>query len=175
MPDLVGLGITGFLLWLFAVAGWRKLYAPAHYEDLMAGYLPSLSVGRAGVLAVALVELGIALALLVPAVHAAGLVASAAALSLYAGLMSWQLARGRRGLRCGCAGPASDIAVSPALVVRNLVCALLALLPLLPPVSVVAGMAAGIGLALHVALFLIIAYLCCEHLIGNAQRMAGRK
>jgi hypothetical protein len=125
-------------------------------------------------LPVAVLELTIALALLLPMTASAGLRAAAAVLALYAALMTWQLIRGRRELRCGCAGPASELAVSPALVGRNLVCAGLALLALAPRTETVAG-AAGLGLSLYVAVFLIILYLCSEQIVSNSQQMARGK
>ncbi len=174
VPDLIGFGISGFLLWLFATAGLHKLRAPARFGSVMAAYFPALSGVRRLLMPVAVLELGIALALLVPMTAGAGLLGAAALLGLYAALMAWQLIRGRRALRCGCAGPASELAVSPALVGRNLVCAGLALLALAPRTGIAAG-AAGFGLSLYVAVFLIILYLCSEQIVSNSQQMARGK
>jgi hypothetical protein len=75
-------------------------------------------------------------------------------------------------MACGCAGPDSALAVSPALVVRNLVCAALALLALLPSAIISAGML-DFGLSLSCAIFLSLLYLCSDQIIANAQYMAG--
>lgn len=171
IPDLIGFGISGFLLWLFATAGLHKLRAPARFRSVMTAYFPALPGVHRLLLPVAVLELAIALALLLPMTAGAGLLAAAALLGLYAALMAWQLIRGRRELRCGCAGPASELAVSPALVGRNLVCGGLALLALAPRTGTAAG-AAGLGLSLYVAVFLIILYLCSEQIVSNSQQMA---
>jgi hypothetical protein len=88
----------------------------------------------------------------------------------YAGLMAWQILRGQVGMQCGCAGPDSQLAISWALVIRNTVCAGLALL------AMDSGAASGwlaLALALLIAAFAVIVYETCEQLIGNAQWMAG--
>lgn len=169
--DLVGFGISGFLLWLFATAGLHKLRAPARFGSVIAAYFPEHPGAGRLLLPVAVLELGIAVALLLPMTAAAGLLAAATVLGAYGVLMALQLARGRRDLRCGCAGPASQLAVSPALVARNVVCAGLALLALAPRADITAGLA-GLGLALYIATFLIILYLCTEQLVSNAQQLA---
>jgi hypothetical protein len=174
VPDLIGFGISGFLLWLFATAGLHKLRAPAHFSSVIAAYFPALPGVHRLPVPVAVLELAIALALLLPMTAGAGLLAAAAVLGLYAALMAWQLVRGRRELRCGCAGPASELAVSPALVGRNLVCAGFALLALAPRTETAVG-AAGLGLSLYVAVFLIILYLCSEQIVSNSQQMARGK
>ncbi|QIB64573.1 MauE/DoxX family redox-associated membrane protein [Kineobactrum salinum] len=172
VPDLVGFGISGFLLWLFATAGLHKLRAPARFGSVISAYFPEHPITRRLVLPLALLELGIAVALVLPVTAAAGLLAAAMVLVLYGALMALQLTRGRRDLRCGCAGPASDLAVSPALVARNAICAGLALLALAPRTTDIAAGLAGMGLALYIAVFLIILYLCTEQLVSNGQQLA---
>lgn len=167
-------GIAGFLAWLFATAGWHKLYEPAQYSMLIGQYLPALPGKRWLVYPVALVELALAILLLLPATRPAGGLAAAALLVAYAGLMGWQLAMGRRDIRCGCGGPASRVTISPSLVLRNLLCAAGALLLAFPAGGLHLTIPA-IGLVLFVAGFLILLYLCSEQLIANSQKMAGSK
>ena len=172
MPDLIGSAIAWFLAWLFAVAALHKLRAPVYYRSLVTRWLPGVPGVRQTVFAVAALELILALSLLVPALRSAALLAAAMLLLLYAALMGSQLAQGRRDVQCGCAGPASAAVISPALLLRNLLCGALALTALVPSVDVDAGVA-GVGLALGVALFMVFAYLASEQMIANAQAMAG--
>lgn len=174
MPDLVGNGVAWFFAWLFATAALHKFRDPVYYRELLANWLPGLPGAQlAGWLAGAL-EVAIAILLLAPAARPAGLLTGAMLLLLYAVLMASQLARGRRDVKCGCAGPASAVTISPVLLLRNMLCAGLALVALLPPAVVGAGVT-GVGLSLSVATFLALAYLASEQIIANAQLMAGEK
>lgn len=177
LPEVIGLALAGFLGWLFVVAGLHKLRSPAQFSELAAQYLPAplRSVWRdALVYPVGILEVGIALALLAPQTRGIAAVIAAALLVAYALMMAWQLALGRRDLRCGCAGPASDVLVSPALVLRNLLTAGAALLLLLP-LGPMAWSGAGILLTLCTAGFLIGLYLGAEQLISNSQQMVGSR
>ena len=172
MPELVANGVAWFFCWLFALAGLHKLRAPAWYGELATAWLPGLPAAKGTVKLAGATELVLALALLVAPLRPAALLAASMLLLLYAALMGLQLARGQRDLRCGCAGPASDVTISPALLLRNLLCALLALVAVAPPVAGQVGFAAS-GLSLSIALFLVIGYLACEQMIANAQHLAG--
>jgi hypothetical protein len=55
-------------------------------------------------------------------------------LVLYAIAMAINLARGRRHIDCGCAGPAARRSISGRLVARNVILATLALVALVPVV-----------------------------------------
>lgn len=174
LPEVVAIALAGFVAWLFVVAGLHKLRYPAQFSELAAQYLPApLRPLWRDVLVypVGVVEIVIALALLPPQTRAAAAIAAAALLAAYALMMAWQLVLGRRDLRCGCAGPASEVLVSPALVVRNLLIAGLALLLALP-LEPMALSGAGILLALCMAGFLVALYLGAEQLISNSQHMA---
>lgn len=174
MPDLIAYGITGFLAWLLAHAGWLKLADIGSYRGLIGHYLGLARVAPAVVVLVAGAELIIAAALLLPVSREPALAAAAGLLLAYALLMGVQLAQGQRDLRCGCAGPEADVTVSFSLVVRNLVCAVLALaaIPLAAiPLPGTASLLVSALTSLCIAVFLVIFYRCCEQLIGNAQRM----
>lgn len=174
MPEVVAIALSGFVAWLFVVAGLHKLRHPAQFSELAAQYLPAplRPLWRdALVYPVGALEIAIALALLPPQTRAAAAIAAAALLAAYALMMGWQLALGRRDLRCGCAGPASEVLVSPALVARNLLIAGLALLLALPLGSMALS-GTGILLALCMTGFLVALYLGAEQLISNSQHMA---
>ena len=174
VPDLIATGVAWFLAWLFGTAAFHKVRNIEFYQRLMGTYLNDSPVDSVFVRLVAALELGLSLAMLLPQSRWAGLAAAALALIAYACLMGLQLARGRADMKCGCAGPASDTTISPALVLRNVACAALALLAMSPTISVDSGLA-GIGLALFVATFAAVTYLGSEQLIANAQQMAGEK
>ncbi len=174
MPDLITAGLAWFFAWLFAVAAVHKLRSPLYYQALLGSWFPALPGIRLVVFGVAGAELAIVVALLVPGSRTAGLLVSALLLLVYAVAMGLQLASGRRDVKCGCAGPASSITVSAPLLLRNLICAFLALLALLPGRELSVGFA-GLGLSLSVAGFLVAGYLNSEQLIANAQRLAGEK
>jgi len=71
-------------------------------------------------------------ALLVPGARAAGLLSAATLLVVYGAAVAINLARGRRHIDCGCAGPAGRRPISGALVARNAALAALALAGLVP-------------------------------------------
>jgi len=177
LPEIVAVAFTGFVVWLFVVAGLHKLRQPAQFSELVAQYLPAFlrPLWRDTlVYPVGTLEIAIAAALLPPQTRAFAAIAAAFVLAAYALMMAWQLILGRRDLRCGCAGPASDVLVSPALVVRNLLMAGLALLLALPA-GPMALSGAGILLALCMAVFMIGLYLGAEQLISNGQHLAGSR
>lgn len=169
---LVDYGIACFLAWLFATAGWHKLHDPAQFGALIEQYLPASLGRRWQVYPVGLTELALALVVLLPATRMLGGLLAASLLIVYAGLMGWQLVKGRRDLRCGCGGPASQVMISPVLLVRNLLCASAALL-LVMPVESSPWTIPTVGLVLFIAGFLVLLYLSSEQLIANGQKMAG--
>jgi hypothetical protein len=171
MPAPVATGVALFLCWLFAAAAVHKLRSPDYYSRLVSAYLPAPGIARLAVPVIALGELCVALALLVPASRSAGFAAATAVLTGYALSMTWQYLRGRADLACGCSGPASTLTVGPALILRNLVCAGLA------GALVFAGKGPlglmGLALGVFLALFMVFVYLCTDQIIANAQAMAG--
>lgn len=174
VPEVVAIGLAGFLAWLFAVSAFHKLRNAASFSELAAQYLPESFRGWWRdwlVYPIGVAELAIALALLLPQGRVVGAAAAAALLVGYGLLMAAQLVQGRRDLRCGCAGPASEVRVSPALVARNLLTAALAV-PLLLPVTPMGISPGAIALALGMTGFLLALYLSAEQLIGNSQLMA---
>jgi hypothetical protein len=171
LPGSIGIGIAWFLVWLFAQAAFYKISAPEYYQELVHRYVPAIPGSRMWVALVATLEVGIALCLLVPQWRALGLIAAAALLLVYGALMAIEIMRGKAGAQCGCAGPGSSLGTSWSLVLRNGVCASLALLGL-------AGIGAadvswmGLTLAAFLGLFAALVYLTVEQIVSNAQWMA---
>ncbi|MBN7797343.1 MauE/DoxX family redox-associated membrane protein [Parahaliea mediterranea] len=170
MLDMLAYGITLFTAWLLGVSSWHKFKNLGFYRSLVAAYLGGLQVPVPMIAALAAAEALLTALMLLPASRALALAGAAGLLLAYALLMGSKLLQGRRDMRCGCAGPAADVLLSPALVVRNLVCIALCLvaIPLTPgPFGVIATLTA----ATVVGGFLALLYLCSEQLISNAQRM----
>jgi len=109
---------------LFAVASSHKLRDAGRFRATLADYriLPASVVPLAAVLMTG-VEIGVPVALVASPRRALGPLAAAALLCVYAAAMAVNLARGRRDVDCGCAGPALRRPISCALVVRNAVLA----------------------------------------------------
>ena len=122
------------LVLLFSVAAWHKLADRSHFEEALRGYalLPD-GATRPFSWTLPRVELAIAIALLHPASHLGGL-AAASLLLVYTGAIGINLARGRRGIDCGCFTKGSSTPLSSALVARN-VALISAACALLLPVS----------------------------------------
>ncbi len=82
------------------------------------------SWARRGAALIPLLEMALAAALLTPALHRVGAIAAAALIASYGGAIALNLARGRRDLDCGCAGPRARRRIAPWMVWRNLIGAL---------------------------------------------------
>jgi hypothetical protein len=133
MDPVVDTTLRVGLALLFAVAAGHKLADLGHFRATLADYrlLPAALAGPAAALVLA-VEAAIAVALVTPAERAVGLVSAAALLVAYGAAIAINLARGRRELDCGCAGPAVRRPISGRLVARNAALAAVALAGLVP-------------------------------------------
>jgi hypothetical protein len=129
MDPTIDLTLRTALGLLFAVAAVHKLRDPGRFVATLAEYrlLPPGLV-TAGAAVVVAAELGVVIALVSD--RRPGLAAAAALLVGYA--VAINLARGRRDIDCGCAGPAARRPISATLVIRNLALAALALAGLSP-------------------------------------------
>lgn len=170
LVNSIGNGLALFFVWLFAVAALHKMRSPEYYRRLMASYGNVAGVGTSLVLLVAFCELSVALLFLIPATRAAGFACGAMLLLAYAAMMAWQYLRGHGDMACGCAGPESALTVGPALIIRNLVCAGLAL-PAMALAKTLPASPGGAAIALTVAFIAIFFYVCSDLLIANAQAM----
>ncbi len=168
MPALdpaLAAALRGGLAMLFLATSLHKLRDRAGFRAALAGYglLPERAVAAVAAL-LAAAELAIATGLLVPGGAGPAGLAAAALFALYAGAMLAALAAGRRGIDCGCAGPAGSRPLGPSLVARNALLVVLALgasLPVAPRslawidvVSVAGAIAAGACLLAAVELSL---------------------
>jgi hypothetical protein len=164
--------LRGGLATLFASAAAHKLRDLASFRTALADYelLPRAGVALAALLLPA-VEAGTAVGLCIPAFAPWAGLTAAALLALYGGAMAINLARGRRHIDCGCAGPARRRALGAALVWRNgalAVAALASALPAAPrPLLWVDGLTIGAGLAV-----LALLYAALDGLLAEAPRLA---
>ena len=156
---------------VFVVAAWQKLRDLETFEAALANYalLPDWLLAPVA-RALPLLELGGGLALVVAPDRAAGALLVLALLVLVTAAVAINLLRGRADVGCGCGGIEDDQRLSWALVARNGVLMLLALVALFPPTTrdlvwldylTVAGAAIAIyGL-----------YIAASQIIANAPRL----
>lgn len=118
---------------LFASAGAHKLRSRALFRDQLEAYglVPGPLVGIAA-LTLALMELGLAAALLLPSAATAALYGSAGLLILYGLVMKLALWRGDANIDCGCSGAQGSTSISNGLVLRNLVLSAVAIVAAMP-------------------------------------------
>lgn len=167
------LALQASLSLLLASAAWHKLRDVGAFRAAVENYrlLPPVWTVPFATAAIA-AECGLAVGLWLPGVRGIAALGCAALLGLYATAMAIVLGRGRRDIDCGCAGPAHRQSVRPALVARNgvlIVAALLAGLPAAPrPLTWID--APTIGLAPAVAACL---YLAVDGLLANGPRLAA--
>jgi hypothetical protein len=174
LDPAVRLALRAALSLLMASAAWHKLRDVGAFRTAVENYrlLPPVWAVPFAAFAIA-AECGIAMALWLPAVGSIAALAAAALLALYAVAMMITLQRGRRDVDCGCAGPAHRQSVRPALVVRNGVLILAAVVASLPAgdraltwidvVTVVVGPAAAACL-----------YVAVDGLLANGPRPRWR-
>lgn len=133
LDPVLAWSLRAALALLFGAAALHKLRAPRDFRLTLADYalLPAWAIAPlAGAFPV--LEIGLAIALLLPATAAAAAWAAALLLLVYAAAMGINVARGREALSCGCIGPAADQPVHAGLLFRNGVLALFALAAALP-------------------------------------------
>jgi len=115
----IATALRGSLALLFAVAGAHKARDLGRFRAILAEYrlLPAGMTWPAAILVPA-AELATAAALAVSA-GSAGPVSAAGLLAMYSAAIGINLARGRRDIDCGCAGPTRRQRLGGWLVVRN--------------------------------------------------------
>jgi Methylamine utilisation protein MauE len=133
MDPVIDAALRTGLSVLFLAAAVHKLRDLGRFRATLAEYrLLSPRLVAPGAIALVVTEFALAVALVAPCVRTAGSVAAAVLLSIYGGAMAVNLARGRRHIDCGCAGPAARRPISALLVARNAVLAAAALGGLVP-------------------------------------------
>jgi hypothetical protein len=172
MDPVIDATLRAALALLFAVAAGHKLRDLGRFRATVAEYrlLPP-SVAPAGAGLVVAAELAVAAGLVAPASRSAGLVSAGALLVVYAAAVGVNLARGRRDLDCGCAGPAAHRPISGWLVARNVALAAVALAGAAPvrarELVWVDGVTVACGAAALAAL-----YVAADRMIAQASGLA---
>jgi uncharacterized membrane protein YphA (DoxX/SURF4 family) len=172
MDPTIDLTLRTALALLFAVAALHKLRAPGRFRAILDDYrLVPAALGPPAAVLVVAAELAVAAALLVPALRPVGGALAALLLGAYALAIGVNLARGRRDIDCGCAGPASRRTLSGGLVVRNAILAVGALATLVPctPRALVWVDAVTVAAA---TLALAACWAACDRLLAEAPRLA---
>lgn len=175
MDPVIDMALRAALALLFLLAAGHKVGDLGRFRAALAGYrlLPAALVLPAVVVVVG-AELAVTAALVVPGLRRPALVGAAAVLLVYGAAIAINLARGRRDIDCGCAGPAGGQPLSGWLVARNAVlatAALTALAPLRPRELVWMD---GLTVA-GATLVLAGLYAACDRLIAAAPAFASAR
>lgn len=130
---LIPLAARAALAALFLAAAAHKARDLADFRAILEAYrlLPAAWVGVAAA-ATAAAEVGVAAALATPAVGTLGAGGALVLLAVYSGAIAINLARGRREIDCGCGGAGARQPLTPWLLARNALLAVVALLVLVP-------------------------------------------
>jgi hypothetical protein len=168
-PVAVGVVVGALALILFAAA-WHKLSEPEVFGGALQAYdlMPV-----AAVMPVARVlpwlEAATGVAMLIPSTRDPALLVFVGLVLLYAGAMAINLWRGRQQIDCGCGGEVHPL--SWALVLRNLVLAVAALLVAGPTIERDFEWLDGVSLVVGV-LALYALYLLFDELLRQFSRIA---
>lgn len=124
---VVSMLFSGFFALLFGIAATHKILSWQLFRQQVADYrvLPKPLVAPAAVLLPG-IEALLALGWLDAGSRMAAAGVTALLLAGYGAAMAWNLAQGRDLIDCGCGGTDGSQVIRPALVVRNLVLAVLA-------------------------------------------------
>lgn len=173
MDPALQLALRAALALLMATAAFHKLRDLARFRATLAAYeiVPVAAVSSVAP-AVAALEATLAVALLTG--FATGLAGAATSLLMlvYAAAISVNVRRGRMDIDCGCMGPASRVALSPALVTRNLLLASAAMLPVAPVAPRALGWLDVVGVVAAVAT-LVACWLAGERMLALSPRVAA--
>jgi hypothetical protein len=175
MDPVLDIVLRTALALLFLVAAGHKLRDLGHFRATLADYrlLPA-TLTRPAAVVVTGAELAVAAALIVPGPRRLGLAGAAGLLVVYAFAVAVNLARGRRDLDCGCAGPAARRAISGWLVARNAVLAVFALAGLVP-VHARALLWVDVVTVAGATLVLAALYAALDRMLGHAPALARLK
>lgn len=160
--------LRGALALLFVTAALHKL-RDLHAFRVALGDYELVPWPLTGLVAPALVaaELGAAILLLTPWARPWGFAAAGTLLALYTVAISVNLLRGRRGIDCGCFGPALRLELGAGLVARNALLIAGALAGLLPAAPRTLTALDGIPIVAGIG-FLAAAYAAASRLLANA-------
>lgn len=158
-------------LWLTGAA--RKLVRFREFGATVSEYrvLPGVLTFPSATLVIGL-ELGLAIALLTPALRWLGLVGSCGLLMLYVAVIGVNLLRGRRDIDCGCSGPGTHQPLGGWLVWRNLGLIAGSLVGLLPAAARPLVWVDSISIAATVVVLGTL-YAAVNGLAANARELMG--
>ena len=168
-----GILLVAALVLLFASAAWHKARALTEFTAVFVAYrmLPA-AIGRRVAWLVPALEFAVAAGLPWAWSRPAAAIAGSALLIAYAGGIALNLARGRRDLDCGCAGPGDRRPIAGWMVGRNLLLIAALGLAAMPwsPRALIAVDALTIAGGLAVAVFL---YTALDRLLGQVMPRAA--
>lgn len=133
----IALTLRAAIALLFAAALAHKLRHAGEFERTLGRYLQGiglagLPLGKPLLVAVIVLEAFVVVACLTPSMGAIGGIAASSTLLLYAAAMGLNLLRGNTRMDCGCGWGPSRATIRPALVLRNVLLAIVALAIVLP-------------------------------------------
>ena len=151
---------------LFLVAALHKLRDLRRFREVFAAYqLMPLTAGRLLAPVIPALELAVAVGLLFDDLRTLALRIGVALMLAYGAGITINLARGRRDLDCGCAGPNDRRPIAAWMVWRNVGIAVLLSAVLLPwsnrPFVLTDGVTVGFGTACCA-----LVYLCLDRLLA---------
>ena len=163
--SLLSATATVFIALIFVRAAWHKLSEFTEFTGFVADYkvMPEKLVLPASVAIVAAEVLVVALQF-IPGGHMLGLALAAAMLSLYAGVMTINIRRGRTFIECGCGGAVQPLSWS--LITRNAVLVLVALSAIVAGPYALDAIGAVIAIISGVAIWTV--FLLAEQIIANS-------
>lgn len=135
------------------------------YQVVPAALVPAATAS------LALAELGLALALLLPPWRQLAALGVMLLMALYASLIGLNLWRGRRDIDCGCSGPGAAQPLRPVLLLRNLAIALLAGLAAWPMAERALG-ALDIFVVIAAGAVALLIHVAVDGLLANQPRLA---
>jgi hypothetical protein len=170
----VHLVLRAALALLFIWAAAHKLRGVTAFRAALADYalLPRRWLGPAAALLIA-AELSVAAGLWLRGADIAAAAVGAGLLAIYAGAIAVNLQRGRRDIDCGCMGVAGRQPLSSALVGRNLVLAVVALLCTLPTAPRELTWVDGLTIVAGVVTLALL-YAAVDGLLAQAPQRARR-
>jgi len=169
---LASAAVAAFAAFLFARAALHKAWDFTAFTGFVQDYrlLPEALV-RLAAAALLLAEGLVVAAMLIPGARAFGLVLGAGLLLGYGIAMAVNVARGRRHIECGCGGAVQP--VTPALLARNAMLAMLLIAGALAPAAPL-GLAEAAA-AIAAGLIAFAGYLMADQLLSNAAYLVRRE
>jgi hypothetical protein len=175
MDPVAIITLRATLALLFTLAATHKLRDMESFRAAVAGYrlLPAPMIGPAAIVLAGAELVAAALLIVSPGWPAAGPRLAAALFLLYAGAITVNLARGRRDIDCGCAGPGARRPISGWLVGRNVALTVVALAAAVPVASPARALVWIDELTIAGAIAtLVIVYASVDRLLANLPAVA---